>query len=309
MIKLYFFMTLFVTISFGQNSNIIRTMTTTDSLVDVFPLSVGNQWTYNYFWDYENYNGYSPQFRGCDSGTVTVRIIDKTSTLDSTLWKVQEIKSLYSIYNYNTSSSPSISVDTFNLIELHSGRHRLYRTDTVTVIRQSVFPLTQTFPDTALVYRYCNVNFDSIATIVTSEWPGTYIFTLKMGIGQISFDAHDNCTCLDWYSIHHTLRSSIITGVENQLDYGRLQGFHLDQNYPNPFNPSTTISFTLPSRSFVSLKVFDLIGREVATIVSEEMQAGNHSRQWNAANMPSGIYFYRLQAGLFAETKKLILLK
>jgi hypothetical protein len=55
--------------------------------------------------------------------------------------------------------------------------------------------------------------------------------------------------------------------------------------------------------------VFDLIGREVATIVSEEMQAGNYSRQWNASDLPSGTYFYRLQAGSFAETKKLILLK
>jgi hypothetical protein len=55
--------------------------------------------------------------------------------------------------------------------------------------------------------------------------------------------------------------------------------------------------------------VFDLIGREVATIVSEEMQAGSYSRQWNAFDLPSGVYFYRLQAGLFAETKKLILLK
>ncbi len=85
--------------------------------------------------------------------------------------------------------------------------------------------------------------------------------------------------------------------------------FSLNQNYPNPFNPSTTISFTLPSRSFVTLKIFDLLGREVAIIVSEEMSAGNYTRKWNAANMSSGIYFYRLQAGSFTETKKLVLLK
>ncbi|MGD1046735.1 MAG: T9SS type A sorting domain-containing protein [Bacteroidota bacterium] len=85
--------------------------------------------------------------------------------------------------------------------------------------------------------------------------------------------------------------------------------FSLDQNYPNPFNPATTISFTLPSKSFVSLKVFDILGREVATIISEEMSAGSYSRQWNAANMSSGIYFYRLQAGTFIETKKLVLLR
>jgi hypothetical protein len=85
--------------------------------------------------------------------------------------------------------------------------------------------------------------------------------------------------------------------------------FSLSQNYPNPFNPSTTISFSLLSKSFVTLKVFDILGREVATIVSEEMPAGSYSRQWNAAKMSSGIYFYRLQAGAFTETKKLVLLR
>jgi hypothetical protein len=87
------------------------------------------------------------------------------------------------------------------------------------------------------------------------------------------------------------------------------EAFALFQNYPNPFNPTTTISFSLPSRSFVSLKIFDLLGKEVTTIVSGEMQEGSYSRTWNAANISSGIYFYRLQAGTFTETKKLILLR
>ncbi len=85
--------------------------------------------------------------------------------------------------------------------------------------------------------------------------------------------------------------------------------FALSQNYPNPFNPITTISFDLPSRSLVSLKVFNLLGKEVSRIVSGELEAGSYTRQWNAADMPSGVYFYRLQAGNFNETKKLILLK
>ena len=85
--------------------------------------------------------------------------------------------------------------------------------------------------------------------------------------------------------------------------------FSLAQNYPNPFNPSTRISFSLPSITFVSLRVFDAMGRQVATLVSEELSAGNYSRQWNAAGMPSGVYFYRLQAGSFTETKKLVLLR
>jgi hypothetical protein len=85
--------------------------------------------------------------------------------------------------------------------------------------------------------------------------------------------------------------------------------FTLKQNYPNPFNSSTNISFTIPSKSFVSLKIYDRLGREVATIFSEEISAGYYTRKWKAADLLSGIYFYRLQTGSFTETKKLILLR
>jgi photosystem II stability/assembly factor-like uncharacterized protein len=85
--------------------------------------------------------------------------------------------------------------------------------------------------------------------------------------------------------------------------------FKLEQNYPNPFNPSTTIVFHLPERSFVSLKVFDVLGREVATLVSEELHAGNYPVIWEAAALPSGVYFCQLQAGSFVETKKLVLIR
>jgi hypothetical protein len=81
------------------------------------------------------------------------------------------------------------------------------------------------------------------------------------------------------------------------------------QNYPEPFNPSTTISFVLPTRSSVSLKIYDMLGREVSVVVSGELQAGHYTRQWNASAFASGVYFYRLQAGTYSETKKLLLLK
>ena len=101
--------------------------------------------------------------------------------------------------------------------------------------------------------------------------------------------------------------NSTATSVENSTIPP--ENFRLEQNYPNPFNPSTIIEFKLPSKSFVSLKIFDLTGRETATLVSEDLSAGNYSRQWNAAEMPSGIYFYRLQAANSVITKKLVLIK
>jgi acetyl esterase/lipase len=85
--------------------------------------------------------------------------------------------------------------------------------------------------------------------------------------------------------------------------------FSVSQNYPNPFNPATTITFSIPNKSFVRLEVFDSLGREVSELVSTEMLPGTYSRQWNAEGMPSGVYFYRLEAGSHTETKKIILLK
>lgn len=102
--------------------------------------------------------------------------------------------------------------------------------------------------------------------------------------------------------------SEIITAVERR-SADLPAHFGLEQNYPNPFNPATTISFTLPSRSFVALKVFDASGREVSILVSEELSSGTHVRQWNAAGLASGVYFLRLKAGSFIQTKKLALLR
>jgi hypothetical protein len=102
--------------------------------------------------------------------------------------------------------------------------------------------------------------------------------------------------------------SEIVTsvdGISNNLPSKLI----LYQNYPNPFNPATTISFSLPFKSFVSLKIFDITGREVATLLSEVLSAGNHTRRWNAEGLPSSVYLYRLQAGSFTGTKKLVLLR
>lgn len=83
----------------------------------------------------------------------------------------------------------------------------------------------------------------------------------------------------------------------------------LSQNYPNPLQSTTTISFNLPSKSFVSLKVFNSKGKEVASLESKELSSGRHERQWDATGFPNGIYYYRLQAGEFIESKKLVVLK
>ena len=95
--------------------------------------------------------------------------------------------------------------------------------------------------------------------------------------------------------------------------------FSLSQNYPNPFNPVTTIKYSIPSvisipnsreRNLnVTLKVYDVLGKEIATLVNEEKPAGNYEVKFNASSLSSGVYFYKLQSGSFVQTKKMILMK
>jgi hypothetical protein len=94
-----------------------------------------------------------------------------------------------------------------------------------------------------------------------------------------------------------------------QRDETLPQEFSLSQNYPNPFNPTTSFEFRVSSFEFVSLKVLDVLGREVATLVQEQRQPGAYAVRWNASGLPSGVYFYRLHAGNFVDTKKMILAK
>ena len=87
------------------------------------------------------------------------------------------------------------------------------------------------------------------------------------------------------------------------------EAYALRQNFPNPFNPSTEILFDLPEDATVSLVVYDVLGREVARLVQEELRAGTHRARFDAQGLPSGIYFYRIQAGDFAQTRCMTLLK
>jgi hypothetical protein len=103
--------------------------------------------------------------------------------------------------------------------------------------------------------------------------------------------------------------SNLLTGIENNEDsYLLNRGFYLSQNYPNPFNTNTGIVYQLPTAcSKVTLKVYDLMGNEVATLVNENKPAGNYKVKFNASLLSPGIYFYKLQTGNFSLTKKMIL--
>jgi len=123
---------------------------------------------------------------------------------------------------------------------------------------------------------------------------------------------------IDFYNlIHHSEfleRVLILFGLEKPNSIvdesaDQLTTFHLQQNYPNPFNPSASIQYAISSGQFVSLKVYDVLGNEVSTLVNEDKPAGTYEVEFNTTSLPSGIYFYQLKADSYIETKKMVLLK
>lgn len=123
---------------------------------------------------------------------------------------------------------------------------------------------------------------------------------------------------MDHSNLANVLDTLVYASI-NGIDYGTLVDvktsgksiltYQLNQNYPNPFNPSTVISYQLPTAGFVTLNIYDVLGREVRTLVNQREHAGNYSVTFDAHHLPSGVYFYRLQAGTYTQTKKLLLLK
>jgi len=100
---------------------------------------------------------------------------------------------------------------------------------------------------------------------------------------------------------------AIVTGVNDKTP--QPLAFSLEQNYPNPFNPTTKIKYSIPRRSNLTLKIYNVLGQEVATLVNEAKPAGSYEINWNANKCASGIYFYQIKSGEFIKTKKMILLK
>ena len=122
---------------------------------------------------------------------------------------------------------------------------------------------------------------------------GKYFYRLK----QIDFDG-----------TFEYLPAGQAGSIEIEVDAAPVS-FSLEQNYPNPFNPSTTIRYAIPNGGLVTLKVYDILGREVATLVNEEKPAGTYQVSFDASSLSSGIYFYRLKSGEFEQTKKFVLMK
>jgi len=107
----------------------------------------------------------------------------------------------------------------------------------------------------------------------------------------------------------YTWTNNIILSNQETENSSVINQFSLSQNYPNPFNPTTSLQYTVGSLQFVTIKVYDLLGREIATLINEEKPAGEYEVEFDGSGLTSGIYFYRIQAGSYSETRKMVLLK
>ena len=133
------------------------------------------------------------------------------------------------------------------------------------------------------------------------------LYHFDEGTGNITDDAsnYDNNGTIYGALWSNDVPNPTIVEDEN----GRVISYELYQNFPNPFNPKTTIKYQIPKLSFVTLKVYNVLGKEIATLVSDEKPAGSYEIEFFANRLTSGIYFYKLQSGSFVETKKMTLMK
>ncbi len=129
-------------------------------------------------------------------------------------------------------------------------------------------------------------------------------FALRGTLGQTFISLSDSLRSGFWHGI-----ARITTSVEAADQSPLPVKYRLEQNYPNPFNPSTTIEFAVPLATQVTITLYDMLGRQVATLVDDEYQPGSYHITFEAGDLPSGVYVYRIQAGNFSAAKKFLLMK
>lgn len=132
-------------------------------------------------------------------------------------------------------------------------------------------------------------------------------YTISNSIGEPIISKSSSATNQSFAGFWYVYNADLLTDVGNEETIPTV--FKLEQNYPNPFNPSTIIKFAVPERSMVLIRIYDILGSEIITLVNEEMEAGWYQKNFNAQLLASGIYLFRMEAGNYVNTKKMVLLR
>lgn len=288
------------------SAQLVQSPATADGNFDVFPITRNMKYQYDYYRKYEVFF-ITLSNLALDSGTVQYFILDSTTFNDTTIaWEVREISHLFHrLYNVDRKIDTAYTtIDTviFSLMEGTTGRHEL--TSSALIWR---FPLTN--PDES-VFRYADT-----ATVVLGRigriGPGdTKSDTLRFSqhLGFHSRNSYGS-SASQITKFFEEMRAQLLdapTSVPFTEQAPPLTPF-LHQNYPNPFNPTTEIRYQISEVGQVTLRVYDVLGREVATLVNEERESGTYQVRWDASGLVSGVYLYRLKVNGFVETKKMVL--
>ena len=174
----------------------------------------------------------------------------------------------------------------------------------------------------SMIYKW--MSCDSSASCFDSNQSLTALSDTRIYLGISGFTLHPRNAVKLYYAIvsgtsiaemldnvrraQAVYDSTLVVGVEDRPEIMR-HSFVLYQNYPNPFNPTTVIRFKLPEKGFTTLSIYDVLGREVSRLVNEVRQSGEYKIWWDASNLPSGVYFYRVLSGTFIQTKKLLFIR
>lgn len=274
---------------------------------EVFLLAPLLQYTYDYYHSESSSDELLSGSR-IDSGVVEYVVVDSVHMNDTTAqWQVREYSMLWhrvisSVCPCDTTYSTADSV-TIALYEQTSGMHSLRCSGIAWEFSNS--------PGASIVDRYADSS-EVILVQGSSNANGSEFDSLRLSATSgLSFRESGSHSSFGFFlSSHETrfrLRGTPSSAAPDQVALPTHS--ELLQNYPNPFNPSTRIAYSVLNEGAVSLVVYDLLGREVATLVRETKQPGRYSVTWSAEGMPSGMYFYRLHAGPYGETKTMVLMR
>jgi hypothetical protein len=283
---------IFILIAFNQDVN--------SQIKDFFPLKIGSSFVYSYHVEDDmgyDFLGSSDWGTNSWKGTVAYFVTDSSSQGDTlTLWSILEKDSLFYRFqdSYGTQDS-SFTVDTshIQLTEMTSGLHLLYANTSIWNFQRDVSR-----------YRTDTSNIDIIQ--IRGQ---TMTFKQDSGLVTLKYINGTGGNHWEIYSKDFELLSISSPLLYRKPDERTPLDYSLDQNYPNPFNPTTLIRFSVPRETKLTLRIYDLLGRLIDTIVDNNMQAGHHTAIWNASKKASGIYFCILQTEDISKSIKLVLIK
>jgi hypothetical protein len=290
---------------------VIKSLPVPQEVLNYYPLAIGNKWVFHHSTvTYDPYPNYSYQ-------------IDVKEVLGDSI--AANGKHYYKVNDVTIWES-----DVLERIDTTDGKvYRYYEDPTLADDEYVAYDLLSEVGDTISSYRmgFNTVMFTTMYAETTFEkWgltkpkkvfeeytlhPPIFSITKDIGLDSIYsyFDFGETYITLKGCIIDGVVYGDTVTvGVEDE-EPPIASEFKLEQNYPNPFNPTTSIQYAISSRQFVTLKVYDILGNKIATLVNEEKPAGEYEIEFNATGLTSGIYFYQLRTGNFTETKKMLMIK